>query len=220
MYRPPVALRSSFLLKAATIALMAGFAAGCSSDPFTTGATTGTTRGGYGSQPIPPRAIADTGGYGAAAATPSRAVTATALPPVGGAPDQYAAPAYPTLQDNPTYNGTAIATAPAAAPAALPSPAPAAVQQAPAVAAAAPTQSTAITAEPGDTLYSLSRRFGVSVAAIAAANGLTQTSTLLIGQRLVIPAPNSTAALGPAPLGTMGGTQPVAPTAVAAAPAA
>ena len=39
--------------------------------------------------------------------------------------------------------------------------------------------------------------------AIAAANGLTQTSTLTIGQRLVIPSPDSPAGLGAAPLGTM-----------------
>lgn len=75
----------------------------------------------------------------------------------------------------------------------------------------APTvQSTTITAQPGDTLYSLSRTYGVSVPAIAAANGLTQTSTLDIGQRLAIPAPGTTAALGtpPAPLGVIAGNQP------------
>ena len=79
------------------------------------------------------------------------------------------------------------------------------------VAAIAPTsQSTTITAQPGDTLYSLSRTYGVSVAAIAAANGLTQTSTLNIGQQLVIPAPGTTAALGtpPAPLGVITENQP------------
>lgn len=80
-----------------------------------------------------------------------------------------------------------------------------------AAAAVAPTsQSTTITVQPGDTLYSLSRTHGVSVAAIAAANGLTQTSTLNIGQQLVIPAPGTTAALGtpPAPLGVITENQP------------
>jgi len=42
------------------------------------------------------------------------------------------------------------------------------------------------TVQPGDTLYGLSRRFGVSVAALQAANGLEDT-LLRVGQRLVIP---------------------------------
>ncbi len=93
----------------------------------------------------------------------------------------------------------------------------------PAVAAAAPVaQAITIIVAPGETLYSLSRTHGVSVAAIAAANGLTQTSTLNIGQRLVIPAAGSPAALGnpPAPLGTIATTAPAAGTTVAAAPPA
>ncbi len=43
------------------------------------------------------------------------------------------------------------------------------------------------TVQPGDTLYGLSRRFGVSVAALQAANDLEGT-LLRVGQRLVIPA--------------------------------
>ncbi len=66
---------------------------------------------------------------------------------------------------------------------------------------------TTITVQPGETLYSLSRTHGVSVAAIAAANGLTQTSTLNIGQRLVIPGEGTTAGLGEAPLGVITETQ-------------
>ena len=88
---------------------------------------------------------------------------------------------------NPTPAGQPIAAAPAAG-----------IQQ-----------GSVITVGAGDTLFSLARTNGVSVAAIAAANGLTQTSTLTIGQRLTIPAPGATAALGtpPAPLGVIPANQ-------------
>lgn len=46
---------------------------------------------------------------------------------------------------------------------------------------------TAVTVEQGETLASLSARHGVPAAAIAQANGLTTTASLLPGQRLVIP---------------------------------
>ena len=42
--------------------------------------------------------------------------------------------------------------------------------------------------EPGDTLYSLARRFGTTVAAIKAANGL-EDDLIRVGQRLEIPLP-------------------------------
>ncbi len=41
--------------------------------------------------------------------------------------------------------------------------------------------------EPGDTLWELARRYGTTVEAIAAANGIRPTQTLRIGQRLRIP---------------------------------
>ncbi len=50
---------------------------------------------------------------------------------------------------------------------------------------------------PGDTLWELARRYGTTVEAIAAANGIRPTQTLQIGQRLRIPTgrvPQSTAA--------------------------
>ena len=39
----------------------------------------------------------------------------------------------------------------------------------------------------GDTLYSIARKFGVTVAAIARANNITNTSLIYVGQTLVIP---------------------------------
>ena len=41
--------------------------------------------------------------------------------------------------------------------------------------------------QPGETLYSLSRRYGVSVYKLAEANGLTVNTWLYVGQRLTIP---------------------------------
>jgi LysM repeat protein len=42
---------------------------------------------------------------------------------------------------------------------------------------------------PGETLTSIAARYGVSVHALAAANGITDLNTIYVGQRLVIPAP-------------------------------
>ena len=41
--------------------------------------------------------------------------------------------------------------------------------------------------EKGDTLYSLGRRFGVSVDSLCSANGMDKSSYIKVGQKLVIP---------------------------------
>lgn len=64
---------------------------------------------------------------------------------------------------------------------------------------------------PGDTLYSISLTYGVSIEAIMAANGLTDANTLVVGVQLTIPAPGATVVPPPAPT-------TAAPTAVAPAP--
>ena len=46
---------------------------------------------------------------------------------------------------------------------------------------------SAVTVAPGDTLYGLSRKTGVSVAALAQANGLRAPYSLSVGQRLRVP---------------------------------
>lgn len=43
------------------------------------------------------------------------------------------------------------------------------------------------TVEPGDTLFSIARRFGSTVADVAQANGLTNVAQIVVGERLVIP---------------------------------
>ncbi len=54
------------------------------------------------------------------------------------------------------------------------------------------------TVQPGDTLFSISRKYGINVGTLASANNLMINSWLYVGQRLVIP--NSEPAFSPAPV--------------------
>lgn len=49
------------------------------------------------------------------------------------------------------------------------------------------TTATVYTVVRGDTLYRIARRFGVSISAIMAANGITNANLIYAGQRLIIP---------------------------------
>lgn len=99
----------------------------------------------------------------------------------------------------PTKVGTAPAPAPLSAPVvAAPAPAPAVATPAPVALVgtvkAAPGET--ITVMKGETLFAIARRQGVSVAQLAAANGLPLNAVLREGQRLKIPAPGQSS---PAP---------------------
>jgi LysM repeat protein len=83
--------------------------------------------------------------------------------------------ATPTFTPLPTLTPTPTATA-TPAPTVTPAPTPAA------------TPLTYVVVQ-GDTLGAIARRFGVTVAAIQQANGLTDPGRLRVGQRLVIPRP-------------------------------
>jgi LysM repeat protein len=77
----------------------------------------------------------------------------------------------------------------------------------PPTAAPAPTTApsggtTTYTVQRGDTLYSIARRYGTTVEAIAAANGIANPSRIRVGQTLTIP--GGTGSPAPAPSG--GGT--------------
>ena len=88
-----------------------------------------------------------------------------------------------------------------------------AVAAAPAPVAAAPVATGKYTIVKGDTVSRIASRFGVSVASVLSANGLSQSSIIYPGQSLAIPGASAPAAAQPAP-------KPVAPAPVAAAPVA
>ncbi len=69
------------------------------------------------------------------------------------------------------------------------------VEEATAVPAPPPTtgEQTVHVVAPGDTLFSISQRYGVPMDQIMAANGITDPNNLAVGTQLVIPAPGSVA---------------------------
>jgi LysM repeat protein len=88
-----------------------------------------------------------------------------------------------TSSPSPTPLATPVATAtpvPTRSPTAIPSPRPATPAPTP-----APTARTYVVQE-GDTLNGIAARFGVSIAALREANGLSG-DLITIGQRLIIP---------------------------------
>jgi LysM repeat protein len=97
--------------------------------------------------------------------TPTSTPTATSTPTSTPTPTPTGTYVTPT----PTPTGTYIA--PTATPTATPS----------------PGQTVIYVVRTGDTLYSIARRFGVTVAAIAQINNISNTRYIQVGQRLLIP---------------------------------
>lgn len=139
------------------------------------------------------------------------------------------APAEPVVATAPAPQPAAIPTAPAAAPPPETQPTGNAKgwrdwfsQQQPAPQSTVKvTTPTAYTVRSGDTLSVIARRHGVSLAALAQANNLTNPNALRIGQVLTIPtAAGSPAATTPAvsPPAAPAAATPTAPTAASAAP--
>ena len=82
-----------------------------------------------------------------------------------------------TATATPTATPTTTSTAPTATPTSTP----------------APGQTVIYVVRTGDTLYSIARRFGVSVTALAQINNITNTRYIQVGQQLIIPrGPNVT----------------------------
>ncbi len=80
-------------------------------------------------------------------------------------------------------------------------PQPPAVQPAPGSGSGAATAATTVyVVRPGDSLSVLAQRFNISLSRLAAANGLSPTAFLRIGQRLTVPAPGTVAVQTPTPL--------------------
>ena len=100
----------------------------------------------------------------------------------------------------PAQEGTPIPTIglpPTATPSSLPTltTAPSPAAGTPAGGTVQPT-GTSYTVQAGDTLFSIALRFGVSIDAIVAANGIRDPSLIAAGQALVIPVPGATAPAG------------------------
>src|SRR5579859_7539010 len=76
---------------------------------------------------------------------------------------------------------------------------------------AAQSSGTTYTVQPGDNLYRIGLKFGVSADALAKANGIVNANIIIVGQKLIIPgvtAPVATSAATAAAVGTesAGGT--------------
>jgi murein DD-endopeptidase MepM/ murein hydrolase activator NlpD len=207
--------RSWFRL--AVLGLLAAGFAGCSAD---------TTRfGNPNANPYASRTSAPAEVTGSVQAAPTSAVSVQALPPPP-APSRPAAVATTGVsgggQGLGSYN-PAPSAPPAPLRAALPPPPPAhdITGSVPRPAAWNWDGGTAVVVGPGETAASLSRKYGVPEHALLQANGLTSSSAIRTGQRIVIPRYNYSAA--PAPIAA---THPAAvaktyaPPAPAAAPVA
>ncbi len=97
-----------------------------------------------------------------------------------------AAAASPASTASSVPTATAASTGPSTAPVS-PSPvAPSAAPSSPIVPVPSPASAT-YRVRAGDTLYGIAARFGTSVAALKAANGITDARVIRIGQTLVIP---------------------------------
>jgi LysM repeat protein len=104
--------------------------------------------------------------------------------PLGDAPAQAAAPETPTIRYSPTRPGTAVASA---------------LQTQP---VSGVTPATTYTVARGDNLWSIAKAKQISRTDLAAANNLSTTAVLHVGQRLIIPTkpmPSAGAAASAAP---------------------
>ncbi|MDP3895744.1 MAG: peptidoglycan DD-metalloendopeptidase family protein [Mesorhizobium sp.] len=184
------------LMRGAAILLVGGLASGCSSSVsrFSDGLFTGSTANqrtiiAANNQPFPgdkarpaPVDGSHTGSVNRAAVTPAPVaapVTRSTLPPVGAAPvaalpapTPVAAAQKPTLDRTPTGS---VAAQPASAT--LPA----------AKEGWTRDGGAEVTLQDGDSIGSLSQRFGVPVKAILKANDIADANNVRIGQKIVIP---------------------------------
>lgn len=205
----------SVVARLAVIGLMSGTVAACSPD---TSRFAGLPDFGFGDTQAQQPAPDVTGSVRSA---PTGRVDSAALPPPPmGAPNSYAASgAGQPLYGSPNYGNqsASLATGSYVAPGYTP----------PATAVAPRVAGNTHTVQAGETLYSVSRLYNVTPAALGAANGIAPGNTVRTGQTLVIPpgghstvaqapvAPHPTGTLGtmpaPAPAPVMASAKPVPP---------
>ncbi|MEI2385967.1 peptidoglycan DD-metalloendopeptidase family protein [Breoghania sp. JC706] len=178
---------SRLLTRVAAVALLSGLAAGCSGsverfgDPVYTGGTANQRAILGGSQRQPSYdEIAGSGPVSPPAQRRQPVVASAPLPPVGQ-----------TRQEKPLYTASIPRSEPVAQPAQPPMPAP--------IAANAQTRQsrtyggwtsaggTVVTLEPGETVNTAARRYGVPPEAIVAVNGLNDPNEVRAGSQIVIP---------------------------------
>jgi murein DD-endopeptidase MepM/ murein hydrolase activator NlpD len=229
--------RLRLAVQVAAVAILASASAACSNAsrfglPMFTGSTNGTAQRG-GAQPLPPASLGTSAsasqptpnpnaGYPVAGYSPTQAPSQVAradLPPLtaGASAPAPAATPLPTYTYGAPNAPTPVSATPAPATYSTamvtPPPRPAAAAPAP---ASAPTQIAAasgpqvITVAPGQTLYSISRTYGVSLEALMRANGISNASRVQAGQQIRIPgttggssAAGVQLAAGPSNLGTI-----------------
>nr|WP_110749394.1 peptidoglycan DD-metalloendopeptidase family protein [Phyllobacterium leguminum] len=180
------------LLRTAAIVLIAGFGAGCSADVmrFTDGLATGSTQRSTVRRPAAqpyPQAVSRapavdqnyTGSISRAAVTPvirSAGVQRGSLPPVSSAPVASAPIAAPRQP----------ASVAAAEPQAV---RPVATGQQMAAANPAPVRGASgeVIVQPGESVFGIANRVGVSPNALMQANGITDANKIQAGQRLKLP---------------------------------
>jgi len=109
--------------------------------------------------------------------------------------------AVPTSTHTPTPTGTLAPTStPTATPTGtLPAPTATPTKTATPTATLPPGQTVTYKVKTGDTLYSIARKFGVSIQALMAANHIANPNYIRVGQILIIPNPSATP--GPTPTG-------------------
>ncbi|WP_284537318.1 peptidoglycan DD-metalloendopeptidase family protein [Pleomorphomonas sp. T1.2MG-36] len=222
---------SRFLVQVAAVAILAGFSAGCSGDVSRFGnvfAETDNQDQIIGrADPMPTGSINSQATYAQPAyAQPAYTQQTYAAPastyPSSGAVSSSTLPPAPGAVVN---NGAYVRPGQTAA---LPPP----TGAVPATQPWAPSNGTAVTVKPGDTVQVLARRYGVAESSLLAANGLVAGAQLAPGQNIVIPAYGQqsaavaapAAAAGTAPgqqiLGQLPPTKPPAPKSVSSEVAA
>lgn len=191
MCRNVSSFRSRTLSQVAFVALLAGLTAACSSDgsrygSIFTGSTANQKQIIGGNQPMPAPVDYSYSNDVVTAPAPSRSVARSDLPPMlpgvqQGGQQVAAAPSYGVPQ---AYNPPGAYTPPAqSAPTQV-----ASAAQPPRSSAGWSTENaTVVTLGPGETMSSVSRRYGVPIKELARVNNIANPSQVGAGTRLTIP---------------------------------